>query len=75
MKKENDLTLTDEEMLPEYDFRGGVRGKYAHKFVSPPVTVELAPDVATAFPDSAAVNEALRTLFRIVRTAPPKLPV
>ncbi len=59
-------------MLPEYDFTNAVVGKYAHRFAAPtPVTVELAPDVAPAFPDS--VNEALRTLLRIVRSAPPKV--
>ncbi len=62
-----------DDMLPEYDFKGGVRGKYAARFAdAPPVVVELAPDVATAFPDTNAVNEALRTLLRALRTATPK---
>lgn len=63
-----------EEMLPEHDFRGGVRSKYAHLFAdATPVVGELAPDVAQAFPDANAVNEALRTLLRAVRSAPPKV--
>lgn len=62
-----------DDMLPEYDFKGGVRGKYAARFAdAPPVIVELAPDVATAFPDANAVNEALRTLLRALRTTAPK---
>lgn len=48
----------------EVDFRGGVRGKYAHRFEPLTVTVRLDPDVARAFPDAAAVNDALRRLIR-----------
>lgn len=77
-KMGNEKPLGDEdEVLPEYDFRGGVRGKYGHLFpaavVATPTTVELAPDVAEAFPDADAVNEALRTLLRAVRSAPPNV--
>ena len=73
--KMDEQTVPDaDEMLPEYDFSNGVVGKYAHRFAATqPVLVELAPDVAPAFPDSAAVNEALRTLLRIVRNMPPVL--
>ena len=63
-----------DDMLPEYDFRGGVRGKYAHLFNdATPLVVVVAPDVAEAFPDADAVNEALRTLLRALRSAPPKV--
>jgi hypothetical protein len=31
------------------------------------VTIQLAPDVAEAFPDSGSVNEALRFLLRITQ--------
>ena len=63
-----------DEMLPEYDFRGGIRGKYVHRFADvKPVVVELAPDVAAAFPDANAVNEALRTVLRALRVGPPKI--
>ena len=31
-----------DEMLPEYDFRGGVRGKYAASFAKGAPTVDLA---------------------------------
>ena len=58
-----------EEMLPEYDFSGGVRGKYAERFAQGSNVVVLAPDVARIFPDSAAVNEALRTLVRLSRAS------
>jgi hypothetical protein len=53
------------EMLDEYDFSKGVRGKYAKRFAEGTNLVLLAPDLAKVFPDSDAVNEALRTLVRI----------
>ncbi len=50
-------------MRPEYDFSDAVRGKYADRFSSDCVMVQLDPDVAAAFPDTKTVNEALRTLI------------
>jgi hypothetical protein len=52
-------------MLPEYDFRGGVRGKYAARFAKGINIVVLAPDVAKCFPDSDSVNDALRVIIRV----------
>ena len=49
-----------DEMLGEYDFRGGVRGKYARRFDEGTNLIVLAPDLAGLFPDSKAVNAALR---------------
>ena len=57
----------DNEMLEEYDFSEGVRGKYAGRAVAGRKVVTLAPDVAEVFPDSASVNEALRVLIRVAR--------
>jgi hypothetical protein len=54
-------------MRPEYDMRGGVRGKYAGRFPKDVVMVTLAPDVAAAFPDADAVNEALRVLLKAAK--------
>lgn len=56
-----------DEMRPEYSFRelrGVVRGKYAQKYRERLRVVRLAKDVAEAFPDEAAVNEALREFLR-----------
>ncbi len=56
----------------EYDFvsmTGGVRGKYAGAFENTAVTVLLDSDVAKVFPNSQAVNEALRTLARVLHDA------
>jgi len=55
------------EMLPEYDFSGGVRGKYAGRFTTDTIMVVLDPDVAEVFPDPKSVNGALRALSHIVR--------
>jgi hypothetical protein len=63
MKKNE--TVLDDDMLPEYDFRGGVRGKYARDYGRNRNLRILAPDLLAAFPDSESVNEALRTLVRI----------
>lgn len=47
--------------------KGGVRGKYAKAFDQTATTVLLDFDVAEVFPDSQSVNEALRTLARVLR--------
>jgi hypothetical protein len=54
------------EMRKEYDFRGGVRGKYVARVREGTNVVVLDPDVAKAFPDSRAVNRALRALLKAV---------
>jgi hypothetical protein len=56
-----------DDMLPEYDFSGGVRGKYASRFAKDTVMVVLDPDVAEVFPNPSSVNNALRALGRIIR--------
>jgi hypothetical protein len=51
-------------MRAEYDMSGGKRGKYASRFPKDVVKVTLAPDVAVAFPNAKAVNDALRQISR-----------
>jgi hypothetical protein len=53
-------TSHDDEMRGEYDFSGGVRGKYAKRFSKGSNVVVLAPDVAEEFRTAKAVNDALR---------------
>ena len=55
------------EMLREYDFRGGVRGKYAKRFSQGSNVVILDRDVAEIFTDSESVNQALRALSDILK--------
>jgi hypothetical protein len=57
----------DPDMLAEYDFSQGVRGKYAQRYHEGTNIVMLSPDVAEYFPDSEAVNAALRALIEIAR--------
>jgi hypothetical protein len=54
-----------DDMLPEYDFSKGVRGKYAKRYAEGSNVVVLSPDMAKVFPTSESVNEALRTLVRV----------
>lgn len=66
MKKE-DNNERDPEMLDEYDFSGGVRGKHADRFARGSNVVVLDPDVARVFSDSESVNQALRALAQIIQ--------
>lgn len=59
MKKATN-TPDDDEMRPEYDLRGGVRGKYYERYQQGTNVVLLDPDVADIFKDSTTVNSALR---------------
>ena len=52
-----------EEMRPEYDIRGGVRGKYYERYQQGTNVVLLEPDVAAVFHNSESVNRALRMLI------------
>jgi hypothetical protein len=57
----------DDDLLPEYDFsemQGRVRGKYVERYREGTNLVLLDPDVAAAFPDAKAVNDALRQLMQ-----------
>ena len=59
--------LTEGDMRPEYDFSGGVRGKYVDRYRKGTNVVLLDPEVAAAFPDSTSVNDALRALLAIAK--------
>ncbi len=58
---------SDDDLLPEYDFTGAVRGKYYERYRRGTNVVLLDPDVAVAFRDSAAVNDALRLLILLAQ--------
>ena len=57
----------DPDMLEEYDFSSGVRGKYAKRYTEGTNVVVIDPDVAEYFPDHDSVNEALRNLAAIIK--------
>jgi hypothetical protein len=66
MKKAKTV-VADDDMRPEYDFSGAVRGKYYERFHRSSNVVLLDPDVSAAFPNSASVNQALRVLASAAR--------
>jgi hypothetical protein len=60
--------VSSDDMRAEYDFdySKAVRGKYYRRLLKEGANVVvLEPDVAKAFRNSAAVNEALRSLLRM----------
>jgi hypothetical protein len=58
------------DMVPEYDFKDGIRGKYAKNFAEGTNIILLAPDVLKDFPDSNSVNKTLRALSKSVKRSP-----
>jgi hypothetical protein len=84
------LNTADDDMRPEYDFRGAVRGEHykplhegytvhirradgttiVQQFKLEEGTVMLQPDVRAVFPDSEAVNVALRSLIALMAQMP-----
>ncbi len=52
------------DIEPEFDFSQGARGKYHAKYLKGTNVVVLEPEIAKIFPDSIAVNNALRTLIQ-----------
>ena len=50
------------EMAEEYDFSRAERGKYAARFREGTNLVAIDPDLLKLFPDSEAVNKALRSV-------------
>lgn len=65
----NQETNFEDELRAEYDLsvllKGAVRGKYAERYRVGTNLVLLAPDVAEAFPNEDAINEALRLVMRL----------
>ncbi len=54
-------------MRPEYDFSKGVRGVTAARYREGTNVIVLDPSLMDVFPDSEAVNEALRALAPVLR--------
>lgn len=70
MKEESKLEMED-DLRPEYDMtellKGSIRGKYAERYKAGVNLVLLEPDVASAFPNDEAVNEALRLVMQLAK--------
>ena len=66
MKRKANSKAPD-DMRPEYDFSGGVCGKFYKEYMKGTNVVLLDPDVAEVFPDSLAVNETLRVLAQLAK--------
>jgi hypothetical protein len=70
--KTNDVRSDDDDLRPEYDLsklKGGVRGKYLHRFRAGTNLALLAPDIRAAFPTDESVNQALRSLMQSTHPA------
>ena len=57
----------DTEMLDNYDFSDGVRGKYAQRYSEGTNLVRLDDDVMAMFPKPEEINAILRSLGAIIR--------
>ena len=66
MKRDKD-TMRDE--YPENLIKSGVRGKYARRYREGTNVVLIDPDLQKLFPNSEAVNRALREYVSKKRTA------
>ena len=65
--------IDPDDILPEYDFSQAKRNKYAARLAGSQIVV-VDPDLIEVFPNSAAVNEALRTLAGFLRRRRPARP-
>jgi len=62
MKKAKKKTKSNDRIRAEYDFTGGVRGKYAQRYAAGSNVVVLGPVVAQMCPTARCVNAALRAV-------------
>jgi hypothetical protein len=69
VKPKQAVETTDDRdtMRPEYDFSGAVRGITAARYAKGTNIVVVDPEVLDVFPNSGAVNEALRALAPVLR--------
>lgn len=63
----------DPEMLEEYDFSHGIRGKYAERYKEGTNVVILEPELIKYFPDSESVNEVLKSLVDVLKRREDKI--
>ena len=69
--KQNESEPMNDELRPEYDLKALLKNakpnRFAERYAAGTNLVLLAPDVAEAFKDSDAVNEALRLVMKLSR--------
>ncbi len=70
--KKSETEIVD-ELRPEYDLRALRVRKLGPERKSFGDVVRLEPDVAEAFPNADAVNEALRSLIRVSKDKAPNI--
>ena len=63
-KKISRQTGGPDAIRQEYDFSGGVRGKYAKRYAKGTNLILLDADLAAKFPDSQSVSRALRAYLK-----------
>ena len=66
-KAPDPATEEHDDMRPEYDFSGAVRGITARRYAQGANVVVIEPDLLDVFPDAEAVNNALRALAPMLR--------
>ena len=62
-----EIMENDPNMLKEYDFSNGIRGKYAAAYREGCNIIVLDPDLSDVFPASDAVNHILRPIAELIR--------
>jgi hypothetical protein len=69
--RKNSTEEKGDDLRPEYNLgellRSGVQGKYAGRYREGTNIVLLDGDVAEAFPNDKAVNEALRLVIKLTK--------
>jgi hypothetical protein len=66
-RQRGEETEDRDTMRPEYDFSRAVRGVTAARYAKGTNVVVVDPEVLDVFPNSVAVNEALRALAPVLR--------
>ena len=73
MKRKNSVKVIEDDLLPDYDLskmrlvkRGPGYAKRADAKVAQVVQVTIDPDVASVFNNDKSVNDALRTVIRVL---------
>lgn len=68
-EKSKAVARESDELRPYYDFSKAMPNKYAARYAAGTNVVLLDPDVVRHFPNSSAVNKALRSVLKERKTA------